>query len=351
MPISFPASPTTNQTYTYGNRTYKWTGAAWEFVSSGGSDSRWDLFLPPAPTSVTASSGATQATVSWTAPTVLSQTPITDYTVQYSSNSGSTWANFTRSASTAASATVTGLTNGTAYVFRVSATNGVGTGAYSTQSAAVTAGADPLFSSVSLLLHMDGSGSAFSDSSATPKTITVNGTPTQSATQSKFSGKSLALNGASALRIASNSAFGFGTGDFTVEFFLYYTGGNGYVFFYNMNNGSGSYASYGLNNGTKRPFIWNDSTVLQGNTNVTNDTWQHHAVVRSSGVLTLYLDGVAIGSTSFGNNLGSSTVMDIGDNGGGAQRTNGYIDEFRVTKGAARYLANFTPPSIQFLDA
>jgi len=41
MPISFPASPTTNQTYTYGGRTYKWTGAAWEFVSSGGSGLTW----------------------------------------------------------------------------------------------------------------------------------------------------------------------------------------------------------------------------------------------------------------------------------------------------------------------
>jgi hypothetical protein len=41
MPISFPASPATNQTYTYANRTYRWTGAAWEFVASGGSGLTW----------------------------------------------------------------------------------------------------------------------------------------------------------------------------------------------------------------------------------------------------------------------------------------------------------------------
>ena len=34
MPISFPASPATNQTYAYGNRTYRWTGTVWEFVAS-----------------------------------------------------------------------------------------------------------------------------------------------------------------------------------------------------------------------------------------------------------------------------------------------------------------------------
>ena len=49
------------------------------------------FFLPPAPTSVTAVAGNAQATVSWTAPGVLAQTPITDYIVQFSSDSGSTW--------------------------------------------------------------------------------------------------------------------------------------------------------------------------------------------------------------------------------------------------------------------
>jgi len=103
------------------------------------------LFVPAAPTSVTASAGNAQATVSWTAPTgVLAQTPVTDYTVQYSSNSGSSWTTFTRAASTATSGlVVTGLTNGTAYVFRVAAVNALGTGAYSTASSAVTPAAAP----------------------------------------------------------------------------------------------------------------------------------------------------------------------------------------------------------------
>jgi hypothetical protein len=101
------------------------------------------LFIPAAPTSVTATGGNAQATVSWTAPAALSVLPITDYTIQYSTNSGSTWTTVTRAASTATSATVTGLTNGTAVVFRVSATNGVGTGSYSTASSAVTPTAAP----------------------------------------------------------------------------------------------------------------------------------------------------------------------------------------------------------------
>jgi hypothetical protein len=96
------------------------------------------MFVPPAPTSLTATAGNAQVALSWTAPTVLAQTPITDYTVQYSSNGGSTWTTFSDSTSTATSATVTGLTNGTAYVFRVAAVNGAGAGSYSTASSSVT---------------------------------------------------------------------------------------------------------------------------------------------------------------------------------------------------------------------
>jgi Fibronectin type III domain len=106
----------------------------------GGTDSVLrSLFTPAAPTSVTASAGNAQATVSWTAPTgTISQAPITDYVVQYSSNSGSSWTTFADGTSTATSATVTSLTNGTAYVFRAAAVNALGQGAWSSASSAVT---------------------------------------------------------------------------------------------------------------------------------------------------------------------------------------------------------------------
>jgi hypothetical protein len=117
-------------------------------------DTRWDLFLPPAPTGVAINAGNAQVTVSWTAPTVLPQTPITDYTVQYSSNSGTTWTTFSRSASTETSATVTGLTNGTSYLFRVAGINQLGVGSY---SSTVSAAPNPQIS-VSYLLVGGGGG-------------------------------------------------------------------------------------------------------------------------------------------------------------------------------------------------
>lgn len=88
-----------------------------------------------APTSIVTTNGVSQVALSWTAPTSTGGDSITDYVIQHSSNSGSTWTTFSDSVSTSTSATVTGLTNGTAYVFRVAAVNAAGAGTYSSASA------------------------------------------------------------------------------------------------------------------------------------------------------------------------------------------------------------------------
>ena len=94
--------------------------------------------VPGTPTSLSATGGNAQVALSWTAPADNGGTAITDYAVQFSSDSGSTWSTFADGTSTTTSATVTGLTNGTAYVFRVAATNSAGTGAYTAASSSVT---------------------------------------------------------------------------------------------------------------------------------------------------------------------------------------------------------------------
>lgn len=110
---------------------------------------------PGAPTSVTASLpstyGNTTASVSWTAPTFLGSPPLNDYVIQYSSDSGSNWTTFSDTVSTATSVTVTGLTNGTAYIFRVAAKNAALTGPYSSSSNSVT----PLFGKVPTPIVLD----------------------------------------------------------------------------------------------------------------------------------------------------------------------------------------------------
>lgn len=93
---------------------------------------------PPVPTGVVATAGNGRVTVRWNAPATNGGNMITGYAVQYSSNDGRSWTTATVPATTRTSASVTGLTNGVAYVFRVAAVNAAGTGNYSTTSARVT---------------------------------------------------------------------------------------------------------------------------------------------------------------------------------------------------------------------
>jgi hypothetical protein len=92
---------------------------------------------PNAPTDIAGTAGNTQVSLTWSAPASNGGAEITDYVVQYSSNGGTNWTTFNDGTSTSVSAVVTGLTNGTTYIFKVAAVNSVGTGNFSSQSSSL----------------------------------------------------------------------------------------------------------------------------------------------------------------------------------------------------------------------
>jgi hypothetical protein len=90
--------------------------------------------VPSEPTALSATSNvSTQSVLTWTVPARNGGSPIKDYVVQYSTSAtfASDVNTFTDGVNASTGATVTGLTNGTTYYFRVAAVNSVGTGLYS----------------------------------------------------------------------------------------------------------------------------------------------------------------------------------------------------------------------------
>jgi hypothetical protein len=221
--------------------------------------------------------------------------------------------------------------------------------------------ADPNYSSVSLLLHMDGANGSttFTDNSPSPKTVTANGNAQVSTTQSKFGGASGYFDGAGDyLSIPDSADFDFGSGNFTIEFWIYFsTTGQTHLI-------CGQADSF-LSNGTI-PFAcsrtatnyiifeaYSGSTniiTLQTTSTVTSSVWYHVAIVRNSNIFKLYLNGIeqqsATSSSALSNSTNPFSIGRLGLYNGFF--FSGYIDDFRLTKGIARYTSNFTPPSQAF---
>lgn len=335
------------------------TNAVVSHTLGGSSDPRWSYLLPAAPTSVTATAGNGQVALSWTAPA--SVAPITDYVVQYSSNSDSTWTTFSDGTSTATSATVTGLTNGTAYTFRVAAVSGIGQGAWSS-----TTGGDAHYANVSLLLHGDGS---LADSSPSSRSVTAYGDAAANGA-AKYGSASLTFDGnGDWLKVPASSAFEF-PGDFTIEFWVLFTGdalsfvgayGAAIVLNYAYQAGQTNVGWQLRINGQTYTSINVFTGVSDLNFNgdpISQNVWHHVAVTRSGSTMRAFLDGSLYGSPITNSDaLVPDAAKDLYIGSIATQDPNGYrfyllgrLDELRLTKGVARYTSAFTPPSAAFDD-
>lgn len=95
-------------------------------------------------------------------------------------------------------------------------------------------------------------------------------------------------------------------------------------------------------------------TTVTGTTNVIAGAWYHVAVVRTGNTLKLFVNGVQEGGdTAFSGTINNSTaVLAIGAAGAFASnRWNGWIDEFRLSVGVARWTTAFTPPTLAYAIA
>lgn len=148
----------------------------------------------------------------------------------------------------------------------------------------------------------------------------------------------------------------FGTGDFTVELFLFLVnGGHGSSWSrimetknYPNSGGWGMVCAGSTAPSVLRFDDSNGTSFIDTGSAVSDNVWHHIAATRSSGTLRMFVDGLLKGSVANSVNF-TAADLSIGGNIVNGESFMGYIDSVRITKGVARYTGNFTPPSSGFL--
>jgi hypothetical protein len=231
---------------------------------------------------------------------------------------------------------------------------------------------DASFANVLLLLHMDGSNGSttFTDSSSNAFAVTSFGNAQISTAQSKFGGASGLFDGnGDYLTTPTSTALDLGN-TYTIEFWmransfasngglihrgLYTTttnSWNGLAFSIRQLGSEIRFYFYGISNATEQII----NVPISGN--FTINTWHHVAMTRSGTTGYVLVDGVLKNTISSLNTPAASSrdlkigVWDYSTGSTVSEWFNGYIDDLRITKGVARYTANFTPPANPSPDA
>jgi hypothetical protein len=222
---------------------------------------------------------------------------------------------------------------------------------------------DPYRSQVSLLLHGDGANGSTTivDSSPSPKTVTANNGAKISTAEAKFGSSSIEFlsTANTGLSVAPSSLFRFGTGDWTVEAWIYQRSQSNNAVLFEIGDHV-QQDSFVILVGIHGITLYSGA-YFGPQTNVfTLNTWQHVAVTRFGNLLYFFLNGSLVGNSGgylFTNNLTSFATVSVayayGRSPSGSSngyRFDGYIDDLRITKGVARYTSNFTPPTAPFPD-
>lgn len=212
-----------------------------------------------------------------------------------------------------------------------------------------------------VLLHFDGADASttFTDSSQSPHTWTAYGNAQIDAAQKKFgTGAGLFDGTGDYIDTPDSEDFNLGSGDFTIDFWFKKNINGTLMSFCGQNNSSDSSESVATriqsqSNNTIRGRVCSGGTsyYAQSVGTISDTNWHHLALVRYGNTMTLYIDGVADGAVdvtgvTVSNSSNRFAIGRPGEYPG--QGFNGWIDEFRFVKGAAKWTANFTPPTAPY---
>jgi len=188
----------------------------------------------------------------------------------------------------------------------------------------------------------------------TGKTATVAGNAQLDTAEKKFGTASLALDGTGDyISFANQPDFGFGTDDFTIEGWFYRETTGVAVSLFDFRTAATQTAPWlYIGAGGGLLYVVNSTNrISTGSGTIGAGSWIHIALSRSGTDTRLFVNGTQVGSTYTDTNDYIQSPLTIGSRYTGANEFfDGYIDEVRITKGLARYTANFTAPTAPFTN-
>lgn len=212
-------------------------------------------------------------------------------------------------------------------------------------------------------LHFNGTNASTTFTDAKGKTWTANGNAQLSTSNLKFGTANALFDGTGDfITTPWSSDFDPGTGDYTVDCWVFNastdTANQKTILTTRPASGQAAGLIFGIIFSTSawRPLLvgWNTmgvaSLALTSTGSITSSTWTHVAWVRSNGTWTIYIDGTAAGSASETSDVAAgNSLVHIGrDPFNTARDWNGRLDDLRVSKGIARWTANFTAPTAEW---
>ena len=192
---------------------------------------------------------------------------------------------------------------------------------------------------------------AFTTVNKSAKTLSRFGDSQLDTAQKKFGTASILLDGTEDnLKVPDDEDFGFGTANWCLEAFIRPGSVSGIQRIFDLRDGSATDTAPTMYlNGTALHYAVGNTSQINGGTLATN-TWYHVAVARSGGTTKLFLDGTELGTYTDANDYGTTTPVVIGSDyqASPTEAFNGHVDEVRISKGAARFTAGFTPTTSEY---
>ena len=231
-------------------------------------------------------------------------------------------------------------------------------------SSTTTTSIDANYFRTTLLLHFD---SSLKDTSNLNAQVTSGGaftfatSPSSPLTEGNTVGNFVATSGTyTRVVIPDNYGLRFGTGDFTIEGWIYINSTDSGLSGYNrrvFQKGSNSTSGYCLLYDASNVYFGRtDESILSNARSNWNGGWHHFAIVRESGTFRMYRDGVQVSNSTTGgssdlNNL-DPLYLGVYPADPGAAASNHYLEDFRITAGVCRYPSGttFTPSTTPFAD-